>query len=42
MLWIILKLDDVIMTFVCEHQMALCAPAHRAQMLFRLDHRSEG
>ena len=37
---IVLKLDDVIMTVVGEHQMALCAPAHGAQMLFRLDHGS--
>ena len=34
--------QDHLMTIVSEHQMTLCAPAHRAQMLFGLDHRSEG
>src|SRR5207248_1478805 len=39
MLGVILKLDDVVVPIVGKHEMALSAPAHRAQMLFDLDHR---
>src|SRR5436305_3051279 len=39
MLWVILKLHDVVMAIVGKHQMALGASAHRAQMLFDVDHR---
>ena len=39
MLWIVLELNDVVVAILGKHQMALGAPAHRAQMLFNLDHR---
>src|SRR4029077_1402470 len=39
MLRIVLEFNDVVVAIVGKHQMALCAPAHRAQMLFDLNHR---